>query len=79
MEFNQLDQWLMGLGVHQPGLRVVLLIFTVVLITGVVNLILGSVFRTLGTQLEKTKNLWDDTLLESARPPAKLFVWVMGL
>ena len=58
----------------------VLHVFLIVLATAVVNYILGRILRRLKVQIaERTKNPWDDTLLDALPPPATVIVWAIGL
>lgn len=79
MEANYLDLWLAELGISTFELRAILAIFTVVFVTGLLSHVAGKVMQKLEIQVSKTSNLWDDTLLNAANRPVKLFIWVMGL
>jgi len=54
-------------------------VFLIVLGTAVVRLIAKLAFNRLARQLEKTKNLYDDALLDAARGPLGAAIWVMGI
>ncbi len=79
MEMSVLDQLFDAIGLSQESYSAVLKIFTVVFIAGALSYISGKVLDKLGKQLAKTHNLWDDTLVEAARPPLKLMIWVVGV
>ncbi len=57
----------------------ILEVFTIVLLVLVINFFLKRFFKRLAMQLSKTSNLWDDAVLDAARRPALLVVWVLGL
>ena len=54
-------------------------VFGIVLCTVLSNFILRRVLRRLHQQTESTENLFDDTLIDAAKRPLLLFVWVIGL
>ena len=54
-------------------------IFFVVFFVLVADFIQRRVLRGLAKRLEKTRNLWDDTVLESIRKPLSLLIWVVGI
>ncbi|WP_101676029.1 mechanosensitive ion channel family protein [Alloalcanivorax mobilis] len=54
-------------------------VFAVVFCTVTVNFILMRVIDVIDHFSRKTQNLWDDALLEAARIPVRLMVWVAGL
>ncbi len=54
-------------------------IFTVVFVALLVDFIQRRILRSLAKRFEKTKNLWDDALLEAIRQPLSLLIWVVGI
>ncbi len=54
-------------------------IFAVVTITLLVRYIAIYMLKILAKQLEKTKNVWDDALLEAAHKPLSWFILIFGL
>jgi len=54
-------------------------VFVVVLITTIVALALRVILNRLLTEAGKTKNVWDDTLIEAAIKPVRWLVWLVGL
>ena len=54
-------------------------VFLIVLATAIARLILKLVLGRLSRQLKKTSNLYDDALVDAARRPAGLAVWVFGI
>ena len=54
-------------------------IFAVVTITLLVRYIAMYMLKILAKQLEKTKNVWDDALLEAAHKPLSWFILIFGL
>ncbi len=57
----------------------ILEVFLVVLLVSLINFFLKRFFNRLGLRLEKTANPWDDAVLNAARRPVKLAIWVVGL
>ncbi len=55
------------------------LILAIIMMTLVVNFIVGRVLDKLKHQVEKTHNIWDDALLQSAYLPLRLIGWLVGL
>ena len=54
--------------------------FVVVLVSLTLDLIVRIFLSRLKAQLEaKTKNLWDDALVDALRSPASLLIWVVGI
>jgi MscS family membrane protein len=54
-------------------------LFLIVLLTALVRLGVRIVLDRLTRQLEKTSNLYDDALVDAARKPLGLLVWVVGI
>ena len=54
-------------------------VFIVVFVVLMVNFFLKRFLNRLQRQLEKTDNPWDDALIEAARKPAVLAVWIIGI
>lgn len=54
-------------------------IFIVVLSTLIINFILKRVVKKLQHQVERTRQLWDDALLQAIYPPASILIWLTGL
>ncbi|MCC4308617.1 mechanosensitive ion channel family protein [Alcanivorax marinus] len=54
-------------------------VFAVVFLTVATNFILMRVIDIIDHFSSKTENLWDDALLEAARVPVRLLLWVVGL
>ncbi|MEM7001573.1 MAG: mechanosensitive ion channel family protein [Pseudomonadota bacterium] len=53
--------------------------FLIVLATAIVRLVVKFLMLRLERQLAKTKNVYDDALLEAARRPLGLGIWVIGI
>lgn len=53
-------------------------VFIVVLIILAANLFVSRLMARLALKFAKTRNLWDDALLDAARRPALLMVWAVG-
>ncbi|OMH34009.1 mechanosensitive ion channel family protein [Motiliproteus sp. MSK22-1] len=62
----------------QEGLWVIE-VFVVVFITLLANLIVRRMLNRVALKLEKTKNQWDDILVEASRQPVSMLIWVIGL
>lgn len=54
-------------------------VFVIVLVTGIVHYIAKLVVDRLAVKLTLTHNLYDDALLEAARGPLGVGIWVMGI
>ncbi|MGB5324087.1 MAG: mechanosensitive ion channel family protein [Pseudomonadales bacterium] len=57
----------------------VIQVFVVVFLTLLANYLARRLFDRLEERLRQTRNPWDDALLEAARKPASLFIWVIGI
>ena len=54
-------------------------VFAVVLATAIVHWLARHLLRRLSAQLEKTRNLYDDALLDAARKPLTWGIWLIGI
>ncbi len=54
-------------------------VFVVVVLTLLAHFVAVRVLYRLQLQLQKTKNLWDDILLESMSRPVAYLIWVIGI
>jgi MscS family membrane protein len=54
-------------------------VFLVVLAVVVANFVLARLLARMRARAERTKNIWDDTLVDAAGRPIRLLVWVIGL
>lgn len=82
MNFSPLQQWLLDLGVPQSVLSHntwVYQVFIVVFLTLLTSYVVGVVFARLCKFAEKSSNVWDDVLLESARKPVQFLIWLLGI
>lgn len=82
MNFSSLQEWLVSLGVPSGVFTYntwVYQVFMVVFLTLLVSYTVGLVFNRLGRFAEKSNNPWDDVLLESARKPLKILIWLLGI
>ncbi len=57
----------------------VIQVFIVVFVTLLIALIQHLLFNHLQRQLQKTANLWDDTLVYALRRPLTALIWVIGI
>ena len=54
-------------------------VFLIVLGTLIVSYVVKRILAGVQSQLSKTKNLWDDAMLEAARAPLSVMIWLWGL
>lgn len=57
----------------------VIQVFLVVLASMVINYFQKRALRRLHLKFKNTRNLWDDVLLEAAKGPITLLIWLLGL
>jgi MscS family membrane protein len=77
MEINSIAaRWREYFGLVDP---LVLEVFAVVFITLLVNYLVRVLIHHLEKQFAKTRNLWDDSILDAASRPASYLIWVLGL
>lgn len=57
----------------------ILSVFFIVLLTLIGVFIARKVFDRMAFHLTRTRNTWDDILLESARRPVVMLIWVLGV
>ncbi|MFT5133071.1 MAG: MscS family membrane protein [Gammaproteobacteria bacterium] len=57
----------------------VIQVFVIVFISLLIDWIQKRLLRKLNKKLAKTKNYWDDTLVEAAQRPLTALIWVLGL
>ena len=79
MNWNIINAWLKLQGIETLLYRQVIEILIVLLITSLVSFLVGFVFSRVERQFNKTQNLWDDTLLHSARGPIMMAIWLLGI
>ncbi|MCG8670344.1 MAG: mechanosensitive ion channel family protein [Pseudomonadales bacterium] len=72
---DQLIEWLYA---QQADGNWVVKSFIVIFVSLMINYVLSRFFTHLAVQFAKTKNLWDDSLLASARKPVRYFVLLIG-
>ncbi|GGO80556.1 mechanosensitive ion channel protein MscS [Marinobacterium nitratireducens] len=61
-----------------PETRWVIPVFLIVFLTMLTNYLSNRMFGKLHDKLARTRNIWDDLLLDSARRPVAALVWVFG-
>ncbi|WP_083250763.1 mechanosensitive ion channel family protein [Acidihalobacter aeolianus] len=54
-------------------------VFLVVCAAAAANMVLARILERLGRQTARTRNVWDDALIEAARRPLRLLIWVVGI
>ena len=57
----------------------ILTVFAIIFMTLVLSYFLGRLFQRLALKLEKTSNVWDDSLLRSLRRPVIFLTWILGI
>ena len=76
MDFQTMQQWMMGLLDRETW---VIQVFVVVLITLIINFMQKRTLRRVFARAEQTVNLWDDAFLSALQRPLNLLIWVVGL
>jgi MscS family membrane protein len=79
MNWNILNALLLNSGIEELYLRQIIEISIILLVAAIFSAIAKRVLARLEKHALKTKNLWDDTLLHSARSPLSLMIWLLGL
>lgn len=82
MRFTGLHQWLANLGVPTDLLTHhtwIYQVFAVVFITLLLSYVAGLVFNRLCRYAENSSSVWDDVLLDSARKPVRVLIWLLGI
>lgn len=54
-------------------------VFLVIFVAVAVNAIAGRLLERLGRETTRTRNVWDDALVNAARRPLRLIIWVIGI
>ncbi|XOV89398.1 MAG: mechanosensitive ion channel family protein [Pseudomonadota bacterium] len=57
----------------------VILVFSIVFVTLLLNYISRKLFQRLLVRSEATRTIWDDALIRSLRGPASMMIWVLGI
>jgi MscS family membrane protein len=76
MNMNELTQ---QINIITDGYAWIVQVFLVVFVSLVINFFQKRALNNLHKKLQLTKNPWDDVLIESAKKPLSLFVWLLGL
>lgn len=79
MNWNIINTWLKVQGIESLLTRQLLEMLIILVTTALVSYLIGFIFSRVERQFSKTKNLWDDTLLHSARGPIMMAVWLLGI
>ncbi len=79
MDLTIISTWLQSQGFEDLTYRQTVEIFIIVFLTALIAYVSSKVFKRIEKQFEKTRNLWDDTLLEAARSPITFAIWLLGL
>lgn len=72
---NRIKPWIESLGLHAWVIEV----FIIVFVTLVLELAVRVTLARLERRLSRTRNLWDNTLVEAVSRPAHFGVWAVGL
>ncbi len=67
--------WNLGLGEYNWAVQA----FLVVLICLIANYFIRNLINRLHRRLEKTKNPWDEALIDALRRPLSLLIWIAGM
>lgn len=57
----------------------VLQIFVVVFVTALLDAVQKRVLKRLGKRFQESRRFWDDIVIEAARAPLRVLIWVVGL
>ena len=67
----------LGLGDNQ--MHWIVKIFIVVFATLLINFVVNRILMRVDDKLQRTRNPWDNMIVEAAMPPLRLFIWLVGL
>uniref|UniRef100_UPI003A9248C8 mechanosensitive ion channel family protein n=2 Tax=Gammaproteobacteria TaxID=1236 RepID=UPI003A9248C8 len=67
------------LGLGDSNMHWIVRVFIVVLLTLIVNFIAVRVLGRIEHHLGKTKNPWDNVLIQATQKPIGVFIWLVGL
>lgn len=67
----------LGLGDNQ--MHWIVKIFIVVFATLLINFVVNRILMRVDDKLQRTRNPWDNMIVEAAMPPLRLFIWLIGL
>ena len=79
MNWNVINTWLKVQGFENLFYRQLLEAVIILLMTALFSFVVGRIFTHIEHQFNKTKNLWDDSLLHAARGPVLLAIWLLGI
>ncbi len=79
MNWNVINTWLKVQGFENLFYRQLLEAVIILLMTALFGFVVGRIFTHIEHQFNKTKNLWDDSLLHAARGPVLLAIWLLGI
>ncbi|WP_067095494.1 mechanosensitive ion channel family protein [Marinomonas atlantica] len=66
------------LGLGDEPMHWIVKIFIIVLATLVINFVINKLLLRLDDKLKQTRNPWDNMVVESARLPMRLLIWLIG-
>lgn len=78
MNWNIINTFLLEQGVEDVAIRQLIEISIILSFTAIVSLIAKFVLIKTEVQTQKTRNMWDDTLLLSAKQPVSIAIWLLG-
>lgn len=74
-----LDSLLPYLGLGDTQMHWIVKVFIVVFSTLALNFVVNRFLLRLDARLQRTRNPWDNMLVESAHTPLRMFIWLVGL
>lgn len=79
MNWNIINTWLKVQGFENLFYRQIIEAVIILVMTAFLSFLVGRLFNQIEHQFNKTKNLWDDTVLHAARGPVMLAIWLLGI
>ncbi|MFD1382043.1 mechanosensitive ion channel family protein [Rhodanobacter aciditrophus] len=67
------------LGLGDSSMHWIVKVFIVVFVTLLINFIVNRILLRVDKHLQRTRNPWDNMIVEAARTPLRLFIWLIGL
>ncbi len=76
---KKLNDFLAAYGLGNDSGIYIIQVFVIVFLTVLANFIAQIILKQFTKHLSKTKNIWDDALLNAAKMPITVFIWVIGI
>lgn len=67
------------LGLGDSQMHWIVKVFIVVFATLLINFVINRLLLRVDEHLQRTRNPWDNMIVEAARTPLRLFIWLIGL